>query len=125
MITNRKFNIIWNLIKILLAIILVAYVFSRTNLNEFLSLHDQILPAYLIATLILYACLTVFKAFMYQVMLEQDTQYLRVLNVIVLQNAVTNFFAVGAGLVSYLSTTAKVTMGQGREEAFSNAGQVF
>jgi uncharacterized membrane protein YbhN (UPF0104 family) len=103
MFTNRKFKLFWNLIKILIAVFLVGYVFSRTNLNEFLSLHEKILPAYLIATLILYTCLTAFKAFMYQVMLEQDTQYLRVLNVIVLQNAVTNFFAVSAGLVSYLT----------------------
>lgn len=103
MITNRQFKLIWNVVKILIAIVLVGYVFSRTNLDEFLSLHEQILPAYLIATFILYACLTAFKAFMYHVLLQQDTQYLRVLNVVVLQNAVSNFFAAGAGLASYLA----------------------
>jgi uncharacterized membrane protein YbhN (UPF0104 family) len=103
MLTNRQFKLIWNIIKILIAVVLVGYVFSRTDLNEFLSLHEQILPAYLIATFILYACLTAFKAFTYHVLLQQDTQYLRVLNVIVLQNAVSNFFAAGAGLASYLA----------------------
>jgi uncharacterized membrane protein YbhN (UPF0104 family) len=103
MLTNRQFKIIWKFIKILIAIVLVGYVFSRTDLNEFLSLHEQILPAYLIATFILYSCLTAIKAFMYHVLLEQDTQYLRVLNVVVLQNAVSNFFAAGAGLASYLA----------------------
>jgi len=103
MLTNRQFKLVWNFVKILIAVVLVGYVFSRTNLNEFLSLHEQILPTYLIATFILYACLTAFKAFMYHVLLQQDTQYLRVLNVIVLQNAVSNFFATGAGIASYLT----------------------
>jgi uncharacterized membrane protein YbhN (UPF0104 family) len=101
--TNRRFNLIWNVIKILIAIVLVGYVFSRTDLREFLSLSGQLKAEYLAATFILYAILTALKAYTYYVLIQQDTKYLRVLNVIVLQNAVSNFLANGAGIISYLT----------------------
>jgi uncharacterized membrane protein YbhN (UPF0104 family) len=101
--TSRRFNLIWNVVKFLIAIVLVGYVFSKTDLNEFISLRDQMVLGYLVATFFLYALLTMFKAFVYHVLIQQDTQYLRVLNVVVLQNAVSNFFANGAGIASYLT----------------------
>jgi uncharacterized membrane protein YbhN (UPF0104 family) len=101
--TNRRFNLIWNVVKILIAIVLVRYVFSKTDLNEFILLRNQMSVKYLVVTFILYTLLTAFKAFTYHVLIQQDTQYLRVLNVVVLQNAVSNFFANGAGIASYLT----------------------
>ncbi len=103
MSSNNRFNLIWNLVKILVAVVLVWYVFSQTDLNEFLSLRERISVAYLVATFVLYAILTLLKAFKYQILIQQNTQYLRVLNVVVLQNAISNFFATSVGVASYLA----------------------
>lgn len=103
MSTNNRFNLIWNALKILVAVVLVWYVFSQTNLNEFLSLRERIVIPYLIATILLYSILTILKAFKYQILLQQNTQYLRVLNVVVLQNAISNFFANSVGIASYMA----------------------
>jgi uncharacterized membrane protein YbhN (UPF0104 family) len=94
---------------------LVVYLFYQTDLNEFLSLREQILPRYLIATFALYLVLTLLKALTYQVLLQQNIQYWRVLNVVVLQNAISNFLANGAGIVSYftmLKVEENVTLGR-------------
>lgn len=103
MSTNNRFNLIWNALKILVAVVLVRYVFSQTNLNEFLSLRERIVIPYLVATILLYSILTILKAFKYQILLQQNTQYLRVLNVVVLQNAISNFFANSVGIASYMA----------------------
>jgi uncharacterized membrane protein YbhN (UPF0104 family) len=103
MSTNNRFNLIWNALKILVAVVLVWYVFSQTDLNEFLSLRERIVIPYLVATILLYAVLTLLKAFKYQMLLQQNTEYLRVLNVVVLQNAISNFFANSVGIASYMA----------------------
>ncbi len=103
MSSNNRFNLIWNLVKILIAVVLVWYVFSQTDLNEFLSLRERISVSYLVATFVLYSILTLLKAFKYQILIQQNTQYLRVLNVVVLQNAISNFFATSVGVASYLA----------------------
>lgn len=103
MSTNNRFNLIWNALKILVAVVLVWYVFSQTDLNEFLSLRERIVIPYLVATILLYAILTLLKAFKYQMLLQQNTEYLRVLNVVVLQNAISNFFANSVGIASYMA----------------------
>lgn len=103
MSTNNRFGAIWNLVKILIAVVLVWYVFSRTDFNEFLALREQIVVFYLIATFLFYVILTLLKASKYQVLLQQNTEYLRVLNVVVLQNAISNFFANSIGIASYLT----------------------
>lgn len=103
MSTNNRFNLIWNALKILVAVVLVWYVFSQTDLNEFLSLREKIVLPYLVATILLYSILTILKAFKYQILLQQNTQYLRVLNVVVLQNAISNFFANSVGIASYMA----------------------
>ncbi len=63
MSSNNRFNLIWNLVKILIAVVLVWYVFSQTDLNEFLSLRERISVSYLVATFVLYSILTLLKAF--------------------------------------------------------------
>jgi uncharacterized membrane protein YbhN (UPF0104 family) len=120
MSSDRRFNSIWNIIKILIAVVLAGYVLARTDLNELISLGGQIVPALLFATFILYASLTVFKAFKYQVLLQQETSYWRVLNVVVMQNALSNFLANSVGIASYL-TLLKVE----EKVRFGRSGLVF
>jgi len=115
MASNRRFNIIWNILKILTAAVLVWILLSKTDLEQLFALHDRILPPYLIATVVLYISLTLFKAFKYHVLIQQPTEYPRMLNIVVLQNALSNFFANSAGMASYLAllkVEEKVKLGQ-------------
>ena len=113
--SNRRFNIVWNILKILVAAILVWILLSKTDLNQLFALRNRILISYLIATVVLYVFLTLFKAFKYHLLIRQPTEYPRVLNIVVLQNALSNFLANSAGMASYLALLKieeKVRMGQ-------------
>ena len=113
--SNRRFNIVWNILKILVAAILVWILLSKTDLNQLFALRNRILNSYLIATVVLYVFLTLFKAFKYHLLIRQPTEYPRVLNIVVLQNALSNFLANSAGMASYLALLKieeKVRMGQ-------------
>ncbi|MBI5839959.1 MAG: flippase-like domain-containing protein [Chloroflexi bacterium] len=113
--SNRRFNVVWNILKILVAAALVWVLLSKTDLDQFLALRGRILLPYLVATLILYICLTLLKAFKYHLLIQQRTEYLRVLNIVVMQNALSNFFSNSAGAASYLALLKieeKVKMGR-------------
>ena len=115
MSSNRRFNTIWNIFKILIALVLAGYVFTRTDIHELISLWGQISIPLLVATFLLYASLTLFKALKYQILLQQQTSYWRVLNVVVMQNALSNFLANSVGIASYLTllkVEEKVRMGR-------------
>jgi uncharacterized protein (TIRG00374 family) len=118
--SDRRFNTAWNIFKILIAVILAGYVFTRTDLNELISLGEQISLPLLVLTFFLYASLTIFKAFKYQILLQQETSYWRVLNVVVMQNALSNFLANSVGIASYL-TLLKVE----EKVRFGRSGLVF
>ena len=115
MSTDRRFNIIWNILKILIAVVLAGSVILETDLHELMALREQILLPYLIATFVLYSSLTFFKAFKYQILLQQQTSYSRILNIVVMQNALSNFVANSVGMASYLTllkVEEKVKMGR-------------
>ncbi len=104
MLSNRKIGTAWNLLKILFAIILVAYFLSWVDLDELYDLWNRIRMPHLLATVALYSALTFFKAYIYrQILIEKRTRYPRVLNIVVLQNSISNFLATSAGLASYLA----------------------
>jgi uncharacterized protein (TIRG00374 family) len=103
MLSNHRFKTAWIILKLLVAIGLAGYVLTRTALNEVISLWGQIVLPYLIATFLLYASLTFLKALEYQILLQQPTSYWRVLNIVVMQNALSNFFTNSVGVASYLT----------------------
>jgi uncharacterized membrane protein YbhN (UPF0104 family) len=104
MLSNRKIGVVWNFLKILFAIALVWYFLSWVDLDELYDLWGRIQIAHLLATIALYSVLTFLKAYIYQqILIEQKTRYLRVLNIVVMQNSISNFLANSAGLASYLA----------------------
>jgi len=104
MLSNRKIGVVWNFLKILFAVALVWYFLSWVDLDELHDLWGRIQITYLLATIALYSTLTFLKAYIYQqILIEQKTRYLRVLNIVVLQNSISNFLANSAGLASYLA----------------------
>ena len=96
-------SLIWNLLKILLALVLVWFVFSKTDLAGIIALRESVSVPWLAIGFGLFFLLTVLKAMQYYILFGRKVTYPNVLNVVVVQNAVSNFIATGAGIASYLA----------------------
>ena len=94
---------VWNFVKILLALVLVGFVLSKTDFKELISLRGNIQSFWLAGVFLLYYLLTLLKALQYYFFLDRQVDYSKVLHVVVIQNAVSNFIAAGAGIASYLA----------------------
>jgi uncharacterized protein (TIRG00374 family) len=96
-------QLIWNIFKTLLALSLIAYVLSKTDASQLAGLRGRISWPWFFADLILFLLLTVIKAAQYHALISQEAPYRRVLNIVILQNAISNFVAASAGIASYLT----------------------
>lgn len=94
---------VWNILKIVLAILLIWFVFSKTNFPEVAGLVRQLSLPWLVLGLVLFCSLTLLKTFQYYLLTGRQAPYARVLYVVITQNAVSNFIAGGAGIASYLT----------------------
>lgn len=105
-VRNRSLSSsLWNLAKIILALGLVAYVFSRFELSSLVSTLQNASIGWLVISGLLYFVLTLLKALQYSVFLRGRLTYPQVLHVTIWQNAVSNFFLAGAGIATYLTMT--------------------
>jgi uncharacterized membrane protein YbhN (UPF0104 family) len=93
----------WNIAKIILALVLVWFVLSKTDLTQLYSLRERISLPWLAAVIVLYFSLTLLKALQYYFLIGRRVDYPQVLNIIVVQNAISNFIATSAGIASYLA----------------------
>src|ERR1044071_684794 len=102
---NRKSGLssLWNFIKILLALGLVLYVLSRVEPSKLISALQSASLFWLLLSGLLYLLLTFLKALQYYVLMREKLTYPQVLNVIIWQNAVSNFFLAGAGIAAYIT----------------------
>ena len=105
--TSRKSGVssIWNFIKIVLALGLVIYVLSRSEPSKLISALQNASIPWLLISAVLYLLLTLLKALQYSVLMRGKLTYPQVLNVIIWQNAVSNFFLAGAGVAAYITLT--------------------
>ncbi len=94
---------LWNIFKILLAVALVGFVLSKTDLAQMIALFRQLSLEWLAISFILFCSLTLVKTFQYYLLTGRQVSYARVLYVVITQNAVSNFIAGGAGIASYLT----------------------
>src|SRR6188474_3448485 len=103
--TSRKSGAssIWNFIKIVLALGLVIYVLSRSEPSKLISALQSASVFWLLISGVLYLLLTLLKALQYSVLMRGKLTYPQVLNVIIWQNAVSNFFLAGAGIAAYIT----------------------
>lgn len=101
---------LWTLVKIALALLLVGVVLSRTEVAQLLALRRHIAASWLLASLVLFLLLTAIKTLQYHVFFRAEVTYPQMLQVVILQNALTNFIATGAGIASFL-TSLKVERG--------------
>lgn len=93
----------WNIAKIILALLLVWFVLSKTDLAQLYTLREKISLPWLAATLVLYFSLTLLKTLQYYFLIGRRVDYPQVLNIVVVQNAISNFIATSAGIASYLA----------------------
>ena len=93
----------WNIAKIILALILVWFVLSKTDLTQLYALRERISLPWLAAVIVLYFSLTLLKALQYYFLIGRRVDYPQVLNIVVVQNAISNFIATSAGIASYLA----------------------
>ena len=96
---------LWNILKIALALGLVAYVLSRSDLPSLRSTLQNVSLFWLVVAGVLYFSLTLLKALQYFVLMRGRLTYPQVLNVTIWQNAVSNFFLAGAGIAAYITMT--------------------
>ena len=99
---RRSSTTLWNLVKIILAIVLVGYVVSRTSIEQLRSMLAHISVSWLVGYVILFLSLTLLKALQYYYLNGEGVSFPSVLNVVVMQNVVTNYFASTAGIASYI-----------------------
>jgi len=104
-IRKSGISLVWNLLKIGLALGLLIYVLSKLELADLVSALKSASPFWLIISGLLYFLLTLLKALQYYSLMRKDLTYAQVLNVIVWQNAVSNFFLAGAGIAAYITMT--------------------
>ena len=92
-----------NLLKVALALVLILFVLSKTDFQAILGLQDRVLYSWVLAGFGFFFLMTVLKAFQYHLFLKQDIRYSQMLNIVVVQNVVSNFVATGAGIASYFA----------------------
>ncbi|HUE99648.1 MAG TPA: lysylphosphatidylglycerol synthase transmembrane domain-containing protein [Anaerolineales bacterium] len=104
---TRKSGIssLWNLVKIVLALGLIVYVLSKSELANLVSTLQSASVFWLSVSGVLYFLLTLLKALQYSVLMRGKLTYPQVLNVTIWQNAISNFFLAGAGIAAYITMT--------------------
>jgi uncharacterized membrane protein YbhN (UPF0104 family) len=95
--------LLWNIFKTILALALIGLVFSKTDLAQLAGLAGRVSPGWLLLDLVLFIALTLIKTGQYHALTGREVQYGRLLNIIILQNAVSNFVASSAGIASFLT----------------------
>jgi uncharacterized membrane protein YbhN (UPF0104 family) len=94
---------LWAALRALIAVLLIGFVISKTDLPGLFALRERLSAAWLAAALASYLALTVLKALQYYFLIGRRVPYPQVLNIVVIQNGISNFIAPGAGIASYLT----------------------
>jgi uncharacterized protein (TIRG00374 family) len=92
-----------NIVKGILAFLLVGFVLSKVKIGEIFALQERISFFWLLIVLILFFLITLLKAMQYYVLIGRQVNYPAVLNIVVTQNAISNFIATSIGILSYLT----------------------
>jgi uncharacterized membrane protein YbhN (UPF0104 family) len=93
----------WDIVKMCLAIALLGYVASKTNFSQLLALRDRFSWFWFWVTFLFFIAMIAIKAAQYYYLIGKKLPYSRILEVVVLQNALMNFVTTAAGIASYLT----------------------
>jgi len=102
--SGKKQNyLLWDILKVLLAIILLYFVVSKTNYSQLLVIKNEISWLWLGILTVLFVMMTFLKALQYHALIEKKGAYWSVFRITVWQNAISNFIATSAGIASYMT----------------------
>lgn len=100
---RKRSSGIWNLFKIILALILVGFIFSKTDIYQLAALKDRISWTWLALRFVFFCLMLLVKSLQYWTLFEKRIRYFNMLNIVIWQNAIANFLANSAGIASYLT----------------------
>lgn len=100
---NIKEFSVWDLIKILVALVLLVIILSRLKFDDLLSLFEKVPLLGLMSYFFVYFLMTMAKAFQYYVLIDRRIPYFRMLYIMVINITLSNFVATSAGITSYLT----------------------
>ena len=101
---RKNSSILWNIVKIIVALTLVGFILSETDFEHLTQTLRNVSIPWLIVSIAAYLVLTVLKALQYYILLGEGVSYLEILNIVVVQNVITNFLTAGAGIASYIAS---------------------
>ncbi len=101
---RKNTSILWNIVKILVALILVGFILSKTDFEHLGQTLRSVSIPWLIISILAYLVLTMLKALQYYLLLGGGVPYLEILNIVIVQNTISNFLTVSAGIASYLAS---------------------
>lgn len=92
-----------DLLKIILALALMVFVFSKTNLQNLIVLKDVLSWPWLWISLVFFCFVTITKGLQYWALLGVSISFRETLKIVIIQNALTNFVTNTAGIASYMT----------------------
>ncbi len=101
--STKKTPPVWNVVKIILTVALISFIFSKTNLSDVVKTLQNISAPWLIVSIFTFVLITLLKALQYHLLMRKNASYAQVLNLIIWQNAVSNYLLTGAGIATYLA----------------------
>jgi uncharacterized membrane protein YbhN (UPF0104 family) len=100
---EKQISRLWNVIKFIVALILVAVVFSQTDLQQLITLRESLSFSWLAGYFSVFCLLVLIKAFQYWALFRGKVSFRGMLRIVVWQNSLSNLIAAGAGIASYLA----------------------
>ncbi len=92
-----------DILKVFLALVLFVFVLSKTDLQALIDLRNHVMVSWIIVGAGLFFIKTVLKALQYHLFLKSNIHYPQMLNIVIIQNVVSNFVATGAGIASFFA----------------------
>ena len=92
-----------DVLKVFLALVLFVFVLSKTDLQALIDLRNHVLFSWIIVGAGLFFIKTALKALQYYLFLKSNIHYPQMLNIVIIQNVVSNFVATGAGIASFFA----------------------
>lgn len=103
MAKKSKSSMLLNFVKGILALLLVGFVLSKVKMGDLIALQERISFFWLAIAFILFLGVTLLKALQYYILIDKQVDYPAVLNIVITQNAISNFIATSVGILSYLT----------------------
>lgn len=94
---------LWTTVKVAAALALLAFVISRTSLQQVRLAWGSISTGWLLLSLACFLLMTLVKALQYRALINPGLPYRQVLATVAMQNAISNYFSNTAGVAAYLA----------------------